>query len=115
MSNSAKRAQMLANSAVRNMTGKGSKQAADNNHGLGARDKNVFTRLGEKRRDIHSWLGLKVVSRPKHASDRRQANSEMSAKYQNRRRKEARNPVRSYVTCSSKRQREIKEEWDAAD
>ncbi|GJR94505.1 hypothetical protein Tco_0266679 [Tanacetum coccineum] len=42
---------------------------------LGARDKNVFTRLGEKRRDIHSRLGPKVVPRPKHASDRRRANS----------------------------------------
>ncbi|GJY32784.1 hypothetical protein Tco_0417253 [Tanacetum coccineum] len=39
----------------------------------------------------------------------------MSAEDQNRGRKETRNPSRSYVTCSSKRQREIKEEWDIAD
>ncbi|GJR68086.1 reverse transcriptase domain-containing protein [Tanacetum coccineum] len=39
----------------------------------------------------------------------------MSAEDQNRGRKETRNPGRSYVTCSSKRQREIEEEWDSAD
>ncbi|GJX35507.1 reverse transcriptase domain-containing protein [Tanacetum coccineum] len=39
----------------------------------------------------------------------------MSAEDQNHKRKEATNPCRSYVTCSSKRQREIEEEWDAAD
>nr|GEY57676.1 hypothetical protein [Tanacetum cinerariifolium] len=39
----------------------------------------------------------------------------MSVEDQNRRRKKTKNPGRSYVTCSSKRQREIKEEWDAAD
>ncbi|GKG50436.1 hypothetical protein Tco_0521536, partial [Tanacetum coccineum] len=39
----------------------------------------------------------------------------MSAEDQNRGRKETRNLNRSYVTCSSKRQRKIEEEWDAAD
>ncbi|GKA42897.1 hypothetical protein Tco_0735557 [Tanacetum coccineum] len=82
---------------------------------LGARDKSGFTRLGEKRIDIHSWLGPKFASRTKHASDRRHASSEMSAGVQNHGRREARNPVHSDVACSSKRQREVEEVWDAAD
>ncbi|GJU65967.1 hypothetical protein Tco_1252226 [Tanacetum coccineum] len=82
---------------------------------LGAKDRNVFTRLEEKRRDIHSRLGPKFASRPKHISDRRRASSEMSAEDQNGGSKETRNPVRSYVTCSSIRHREIEEEWDATD
>ncbi|GJX13811.1 hypothetical protein Tco_0205569 [Tanacetum coccineum] len=48
---------------------------------LDARDKNVFTRLGEKSGDILSRMGPKVTSRPKHTSDRRHTNSEMSAEY----------------------------------
>nr|GEY00839.1 reverse transcriptase domain-containing protein [Tanacetum cinerariifolium] len=82
---------------------------------LGVVDKNVFTRMGEKREDVRSRLGPKVTSRPKHTSDRRRTNSEMSAEDQNRERNETRNPGRSYVTCSSKRHREIEEEWDAID
>ncbi|GJS08656.1 hypothetical protein Tco_0365452 [Tanacetum coccineum] len=81
---------------------------------LGVRDRNVFTRMGEKKRDIHSWLGPKVASRHKHTSDRRRANSGRSVEDPNHRRKEIRNLARSYVTCSNERQREIKEEWDAA-
>ncbi|GJV80627.1 hypothetical protein Tco_1516497 [Tanacetum coccineum] len=82
---------------------------------LGARDKNVFTRLGERKKDVHSWLGPKVTSRHKHASDGRRASSGRSAEDPNHRRKEARNLVRSYVTFSSKRLREIEREWDAVD
>ncbi|GJU67667.1 hypothetical protein Tco_1253926 [Tanacetum coccineum] len=82
---------------------------------LGAKDKNVFTRLREKRRDIHLQLGPKVASRPKHVSDRRRANSKMSVEVQNHERRVARDPVRSYVACSSKRQGEVEEVWDATD
>ncbi|GJS38465.1 reverse transcriptase domain-containing protein [Tanacetum coccineum] len=82
---------------------------------LGAKDKNVFTRLRERKKDVHSRLGPKVASRHKHASDRRHANLGRSAEDPNHRRKEARNLVRSYVTFSSERQREIEREWDAAD
>ncbi|GJX74866.1 hypothetical protein Tco_0313461 [Tanacetum coccineum] len=81
---------------------------------LGARDRNVFTRLGEKKKAIHSWLGPKVASRHKHRSDKRRASSGRSSEDPNHRRKEVRNLVRSYVTCSSERHREIEEEWDAA-
>ncbi|GKF90334.1 hypothetical protein Tco_0264297, partial [Tanacetum coccineum] len=81
---------------------------------LGVRDKSIFTMLGEKKRDIHSRLGPKVASWQKHARHRRRASSGRSAEDPNHRRKEARNLVRCYVTCSSKRQREIKEQWDAA-
>nr|GEV88114.1 nucleotide-binding alpha-beta plait domain-containing protein [Tanacetum cinerariifolium] len=82
---------------------------------LGARDRNVFTSLGEKKRDIHSQLGPKVASRQKDASGKRRVSSVTSAEGLNRRRKEARNLGRNYVTCSSERQREIEEEWDAAE
>ncbi|GJV19086.1 hypothetical protein Tco_1368106 [Tanacetum coccineum] len=81
---------------------------------LGARDKNVFTRLGERKKDMHLRLGHKVASQQKHASNRRRASSRMSAEDPNHRRRGARNLVRSYVTCSSERHREIEEEWDAA-
>ncbi|GJZ05386.1 reverse transcriptase domain-containing protein [Tanacetum coccineum] len=80
---------------------------------LGARDRNVFTRLGEKKKDIHSRLSPKVASRQKHASDRRRVGLGWSVEDRNHSGKDARNLVRSYVTCSSKRLREIKEEWDA--
>ncbi|GJV07403.1 hypothetical protein Tco_1345059 [Tanacetum coccineum] len=70
---------------------------------LGGKDKNVFTRLGERRKDIHSRLGPEAPSRHKHASDRRRASTGRSAEDPNHRRKEARNLVRSYVTCSSER------------
>ncbi|GKA18512.1 reverse transcriptase domain-containing protein [Tanacetum coccineum] len=42
---------------------------------LGARDRNVFTRPREKKRDIYSQLGTKVASRHKHASNRIRASS----------------------------------------
>nr|GEV99684.1 reverse transcriptase domain-containing protein [Tanacetum cinerariifolium] len=38
---------------------------------LGGRDKSVFTRLKERKKDVHSRLGPKIMSRHKHASDRR--------------------------------------------
>ncbi|GKD24670.1 reverse transcriptase domain-containing protein, partial [Tanacetum coccineum] len=58
---------------------------------LGPRDRNVFTRLGERRRSVHSQLGPDIAPRHRHASTRRSA------------------------SLSSKRQREIEKEWDAAD
>ncbi|GJS96319.1 hypothetical protein Tco_0803287 [Tanacetum coccineum] len=82
---------------------------------LGAKDRNVFTRLREKNRYIYSRLGPKVSSRHKHTNDKRHASSGMSAEDPNRGRKEARKLIRSYVTCFSKRHREVKEEWDTAD
>ncbi|GKD25273.1 hypothetical protein Tco_1231487 [Tanacetum coccineum] len=82
---------------------------------LGAKDKNVFTRLREKRRDIHLQLGPKVASRPKHISDRRRANSKMSVEVQNHERRVARNLIHSYGACSSKRHGGVEEVWDATD
>ncbi|GJT28873.1 hypothetical protein Tco_0909148 [Tanacetum coccineum] len=70
---------------------------------LGTKDSDVFTRLGERKKDIHSRLGPKVALRPRHASDRRCASSGRSAKDLNHRRKETRNLVWGYVTCSSER------------
>ncbi|GKA82725.1 reverse transcriptase domain-containing protein [Tanacetum coccineum] len=82
---------------------------------LGDRDRNVFTRLGERKKDIHSRLGPEVAPRHRHASERRSAGASRSAEDSSHRKKEARNLIRSYVTCSSERQREIEREWDAAD
>ncbi|GKC33146.1 hypothetical protein Tco_1040440 [Tanacetum coccineum] len=82
---------------------------------LGQSDKNVFTRLGERKKDVHSRLGPKVVSRRGHENEKRSASTSRSAEDSNHRRKEARNLIRSYVTCSSERQREIARECDAAD
>ncbi|GJU18123.1 hypothetical protein Tco_1146089 [Tanacetum coccineum] len=56
-----------------------------------------------------------VAPRHRYASERRGASSNMSAVDQNRRKKDARSLIQSYVTCSSEHQREIKEEWDASD
>ncbi|GJR48136.1 hypothetical protein Tco_1316239 [Tanacetum coccineum] len=75
---------------------------------LGKRKKNVFTRLGKREREVFSRLERESVSRRMYANARREASS-------GRARKEARNLVRSYVTCSRERQREIEREWDAAD
>ncbi|GKB05485.1 hypothetical protein Tco_0833680 [Tanacetum coccineum] len=82
---------------------------------IGHRDGNVFTRLGERRKNVHSRLGPEVASRRRHASERRSANSNRSAEDPNRRKKDARSLIHSYVTCFSERQREIEEEWYAVD
>ncbi|GJT70475.1 hypothetical protein Tco_1029761 [Tanacetum coccineum] len=75
---------------------------------LGKRKKNVFTRLGKRERDVFSRLERESVSRRRYANARREASV-------GRAKKEARNLVRSYVTCSRERQREIEREWDTAD
>ncbi|GKE23824.1 hypothetical protein Tco_1435336, partial [Tanacetum coccineum] len=77
---------------------------------LGNRDRNVFTRLGGRRKDVHSLLGPEAASRHGHASERRSASTGKSVEDPNRRKKEARNLIRSYVTCFSERQREIERE-----
>nr|GEY61816.1 hypothetical protein [Tanacetum cinerariifolium] len=82
---------------------------------LGYKDKNLFARLGEKRRSVHSRLGPEAVSRRRHAKERRSASTGRSGEDLNRRKKEARDLIRSYVTCSSERQIEIEREWDATD
>ncbi|GKA62355.1 hypothetical protein Tco_0761874 [Tanacetum coccineum] len=81
---------------------------------LGNRDKTVFTWLGERKKDVHSRLGPEVASRRRHANERRSASTGRSVEDPNHRKKEARNLIRSYVTCSSERQIEIEREWDAA-
>ncbi|GJW97827.1 hypothetical protein Tco_0179635 [Tanacetum coccineum] len=80
---------------------------------LGPGDKNVFTRLGERKRGVHSRLRPKDAPRHKRVSRKR--STSRSAKTPSQRRKDARELIRSYVTCSSKRQQEIKEEWNIAD
>nr|GEX88378.1 reverse transcriptase domain-containing protein [Tanacetum cinerariifolium] len=82
---------------------------------LGHRDGNVFTRLGERRKNVHSRLGPEVALRHRHASERRSASSNRSAEDPNHRKKDARSLICIYVTCSSECQREIEEEWYAAD
>ncbi|GJX65131.1 hypothetical protein Tco_0299474 [Tanacetum coccineum] len=70
---------------------------------LGDRDRNVFQRLGERKKDIHSRLGPEVAPRRRHASERRSASTGKSAGDPNKIRKEARNLIRSYVTCFGER------------
>ncbi|GJU42778.1 hypothetical protein Tco_1195735 [Tanacetum coccineum] len=76
-------------------------------------DKNVFTRLVERKRDVHSRLGLEDAPRHKRVS--RTSCTSTSAETPSQRRKDVRELIQSYVTCSSKRQQEIKEEWNTAD
>ncbi|GJT12887.1 hypothetical protein Tco_0859929 [Tanacetum coccineum] len=59
----------------------------------------VFTRLGEKERSVFIRLG----------------NKERIARDPDRRKREAKSLNQSYVNCSSERQREIKQEWNAVD
>ncbi|GJW73615.1 hypothetical protein Tco_0132985 [Tanacetum coccineum] len=66
----------------------------------------VFSRLRHER-------GKPTRQRSQYASKRRSTSK--SAETLSRRRKDARELIRGYVTCSSERQQEIKEEWDAAD
>ncbi|GKC28640.1 hypothetical protein Tco_1035934 [Tanacetum coccineum] len=88
MSQPSNQAQTPANSTVRNTVGKGSKQTPD-------------------RPDI--------APRHRHASKRRSASLIRLVEDPQRRRKDTWDLIQSYVTSSSERQREIKEEWDAAD
>nr|GEV87432.1 reverse transcriptase domain-containing protein [Tanacetum cinerariifolium] len=79
---------------------------------LGLGDKNVFTRLGEMKRGVHSRLGPGDAPRHKRVSIK---STSRSAETPSQRRKDARELIRSYVTCSSKRHQEIEEEWNTAD
>ncbi|GJY39900.1 hypothetical protein Tco_0426264 [Tanacetum coccineum] len=162
MSKSAERAQMPANSIVRNTAGKGSKQATDGPLGFlpedrlqkvhqeklqgkegpekggsqvqapcpealttlkarasspdsGMADQDPPRRRSPTSTTVFTRLGPKIVSRHMHASDKRRASVRRSVEDPSHRRREARNLVRSYVTCSSERQRKIGREWDAAD
>ncbi|GJW64916.1 hypothetical protein Tco_0116800 [Tanacetum coccineum] len=80
---------------------------------LGPGDKNVFTRLGERKRDVHSRL--EPEDAPRHRRASRKRSMSRSAETPSQRRKDAWELIRSYVTCSSKRQQEIKEEWNIAE
>nr|GEX16183.1 mitochondrial glycoprotein [Tanacetum cinerariifolium] len=80
---------------------------------LGPGDKNVFTRLGKRKRGVHSRLGPEDAPRYRRVSRKRSTSK--SAETPSQRRNDAREIIRSYVTCSSKRQQEIKEEWNSAD
>ncbi|GJY98646.1 hypothetical protein Tco_0516076 [Tanacetum coccineum] len=70
----------------------------------------VFSRLRNK--DLSAEEAPRALP---HASARRHASAGRTIRNLNRRKREARNLVRSYVTCSSERHREIEREWDAAD
>ncbi|GJS47358.1 hypothetical protein Tco_0597479 [Tanacetum coccineum] len=74
----------------------------------------IIASKGERKKNVHSRLGPEVTPRRRHASER-SASSSRSAEDLGHRKKDARNLIRSYVTCFSERQREIEEEWDAAD
>ncbi|GKB19995.1 hypothetical protein Tco_0853918 [Tanacetum coccineum] len=82
---------------------------------LGEREKNVFTQLGEREKDVFSCLGPKSTSHRRQASAKRDASTGRATRDPDRRKREAKNLIRSYVTCSSERQREIKREWYVAD
>ncbi|GJV63375.1 hypothetical protein Tco_1474203 [Tanacetum coccineum] len=79
------------------------------------KEKNVFTWLGEMEKDVFSRLGPENTPRHRHVSAKRHASIGRTARDPDLRKWEARNLVRSYVTCSSERQREIEREWDTAD
>ncbi|GJW03010.1 reverse transcriptase domain-containing protein [Tanacetum coccineum] len=70
-------------------------------------------REGDKPTRRRSPVSTTVFTR--HASERRSVSSNRSAEDPNRRKKDARSLIHSYVTCSSERQRDIEEEWHAAD
>nr|GEV48597.1 reverse transcriptase domain-containing protein [Tanacetum cinerariifolium] len=80
---------------------------------LGLGDKNVFTRLRDRKRGVHSWLGPEDA--PRHRRVSRKRSTSRSAKTPSQRRKDDRELIRSYVTCFGKCHQEIKEEWNAAD
>ncbi|GKD67646.1 hypothetical protein Tco_1321736 [Tanacetum coccineum] len=82
---------------------------------LGEREKNVFTQPGEREKGVFSRLGPENTSRQRHANARRDASAGRATRDPKHIKREARNLVQSYVTCSSERHREIKREWDAAD
>ncbi|GJV71266.1 hypothetical protein Tco_1491261 [Tanacetum coccineum] len=72
-----------------------------------------FYAVGERKRDVHSRLGPEDA--PRHRRVSRNRSTSRSAETPSQRRKDARELIRSYVTCSSKRQQEIEEEWNTAD
>ncbi|GJY19608.1 hypothetical protein Tco_0391099 [Tanacetum coccineum] len=80
---------------------------------LGPGDMNVFTRSRERKRDIHSRLGPKNA--PRHGRTGRKRSTSRSEETLSQRRKDTEELIQSYVTCSSKRQQEIEEEWNTAD
>nr|GEY86187.1 reverse transcriptase domain-containing protein [Tanacetum cinerariifolium] len=80
---------------------------------LGPGDKNIFTRLGERKRGVHSQLGPEDA--PRHMRVSRKRSTSRLAKTPSQRRKDDRELIRSYVTCSSKCQQEIEEEYNTAD
>ncbi|GKC60121.1 hypothetical protein Tco_1087719 [Tanacetum coccineum] len=86
-------------SVVWNTLGKGSKQTPDGTPGF-------MLKEATRSRDLPC---REYASARKHASARR------TSKDPERRRRKARSLIRSYVTCSSERQREIEKEWNAAD
>ncbi|GJU77867.1 hypothetical protein Tco_1274937 [Tanacetum coccineum] len=114
---------------VWNTVGKGSKQTPDGTPGfmleeatrtdvftrLGKRELNVFTRLANREPGIFSRLGSRDLPCREHASAHRHASARRTSKDPDRRMREARSLIRSYVTCSRERQREIEKEWNAAD
>ncbi|GKB23935.1 hypothetical protein Tco_0863336, partial [Tanacetum coccineum] len=80
---------------------------------LGPGDKNVFIRLGERNRGVHARLGPQDA--PRHKCVSRNRSTSRSAKTSRQKRKDDRELIKSYVTCPSKRQQEIEEEWNIAD
>nr|GEY10164.1 reverse transcriptase domain-containing protein [Tanacetum cinerariifolium] len=76
---------------------------------LGEKEKNVLTRLGEREKGVSSRLCPENTSCRRHANARRDASAGRATRDPNHRKKEARNLVHNYVTCSSERQKEIKE------
>ncbi|GKE58903.1 hypothetical protein Tco_1498088, partial [Tanacetum coccineum] len=80
---------------------------------LGLGGKNIFTRLEERKRDVHSRLGPEDALRHRHVSRKR--STSRSTETPSQKRKDARELIQSYVICSSKRQQEIEEEWNTAD
>nr|GEV08364.1 hypothetical protein [Tanacetum cinerariifolium] len=82
---------------------------------LGERENDVFTRLGDMEQDVFSRLGSRDLPRYRHANVRQHASFRKNFKDPDQRRREARSLIRSYVTCSSERQKEIEMEWNAVD
>nr|GEU47233.1 retrovirus-related Pol polyprotein from transposon TNT 1-94 [Tanacetum cinerariifolium] len=64
---------------------------------------------------VFSRLEPENTSRSGHMIARSDTSAGRDTKDPNRRKREARNLVRCYVTCSSERQKEIEREWDVAD
>ncbi|GJU05749.1 hypothetical protein Tco_1122179 [Tanacetum coccineum] len=86
---------------------------------LGPRDKDVFTGMGEETDASTTMRPVGSSVHTGHASRKKVYSliicTNRSAKNHSRRKKDARELIRSYVTCSSEHQHEIEEEWDATD